>query len=420
MMRVFVILAVALLSLRVYSAQVIINVTNNITGLTGPQGTNAFYISANDSVRLNVLANDGVSNINFTAGGGSRFRLDLFSTDDQTWFRSLTTTNTDAPFINQTNGEARFVTRSIPDAGNYQMVAYAIPVIGSNEYPIAWHNLVVTNPPASSSGVVYVILTNNYTVSTTLVSIANNSYVTNISGGAISNVFLSSSSWWVQATGALHINTNTPVVSINLQGGLTGSISSSGELTLSNTYQSASGGGGATGLVLIAEYVASNTANTVTFTIPTNYHSLRIESSIMEGPPYPNAHRNVNVRFNGDTNANYVYLQNRNVNGTSGSAVDYQSISMNVLYNFSVTSGMASCFIDIPDYQNTSIQKGCGGISTIFQNNSGSVTNYPNYYVSSIMQGLWRSSAAITSINISTVSASNMFAGTIAVFGRTH
>lgn len=139
----------------------IINTTNDITAYTEPKLT--FEMPAGDSLRLNIQAVAGSSNLNFLAGGGHTFAWQLFNRADATKFESQSGANADAPVIDPALGQVRIVTDVVPDAGDYEIYVEAVPNGAANEaYPIAWHYVTVMTSAPSTSATISGGVTINY------------------------------------------------------------------------------------------------------------------------------------------------------------------------------------------------------------------------------------------------------------------
>lgn len=167
----------------------VINVTNNIVGYNTTN--KSFSMTSGDSLRVNIKAVRGASNVNFSVAGGHSFRGDLFSFKDQTRYRYMTAGEDLSPTINQSSGEVRIVFGVVDDPGEYGIEVWAVPSSNqSQQFPVALHYLTVTSAPSSG-----VTLSGDVTIN----------YPT---GGTVSNIVASNSNHWDASTGTYHYNTN--------------------------------------------------------------------------------------------------------------------------------------------------------------------------------------------------------------------
>ena len=154
--------------------------------------------------------------------------------------------------------------------------------------------------------------------------------------------------------------------------------------------------------------LTSATANFTLSSIPSGYTDLRVVFGNLKTTPGAGT---IVLRFNGDSGSNY---SRTNINGdgagTTASSAQFTSVTWIHLNggNTSTTiPGMVT--LDIPSYSSTSINKTVLAASTFDFNGSGNMT----YAV-----GLWRSTAAISSISILMNTGDNFAIGTTAtVYG---
>ena len=141
-------------------------------------------------------------------------------------------------------------------------------------------------------------------------------------------------------------------------------------------------------------------AGTATFSnIPQTYTNLVI---VMQGAPVSSG-PSIGMQFNGDTGTNYSFTYMFG-NGSTASSGRGTSRTYGVLFDFVVgmpTTSLSTAIASIPQYQNTSTYKSY--IARGSNANTGTDSNV----------GLWRSTAAITSLSIITTSGSNYQTGAI-------
>lgn len=144
-------LSILLLALPVLADTTIINVTNSITAYNEPSSSHS--LPAGDDIRINAQVGDGATNVNFDAGGGHSFRVDVYSTIDQPKALVFTGANETTASGSLSDGQVRFAIDPLP-AGSYEVYAVAIPANDpSEEYPVAWHLLDVTNAVVAAANV---------------------------------------------------------------------------------------------------------------------------------------------------------------------------------------------------------------------------------------------------------------------------
>jgi hypothetical protein len=152
----------------------------------------------------------------------------------------------------------------------------------------------------------------------------------------------------------------------------------------------------------IATTTLSTTAATVTFsTIPGTYTDLIlvISATATTGSTY------ARMQFNSDTGTNYSYTAMRG-NGTSAdSARITNNASIEITYGNSITQGIGNIIVQIMNYSNTTTNK-----TALTRINNAGVETDANV-------GLWRSTSAITTIDIK-IAASTFAAGsTFTLYG---
>jgi hypothetical protein len=157
-------------------------------------------------------------------------------------------------------------------------------------------------------------------------------------------------------------------------------------------------------LIPIANYVADGTATGVGFnSIPQIYQDLLIVQ-------YLRSNRSATTeqfwqRPLNDSGSNYSYT-NLNGNGSSASSARFSNQTVTNRFNIpaaSATSGIfGSSIVHILNYANTTTYKTLITRSACDLNGSGD-TN--------LSVGLWRSTSAITSINLATENGSNLITG---------
>ena len=158
----------------------------------------------------------------------------------------------------------------------------------------------------------------------------------------------------------------------------------SGHLATPNNYES------------IATTTLTSNSTTITFSsIPATFKHLQIRSSARS----TGSDGYIKVQFNSDTGANYSYHYLEG-NGSTTSAGG--GATQNQIYVFGFASTTASIFgasvIDILDYANTNKYKTTRTLSGYDMNGSGYID---------FDSGNWRSTSAITSIDLIIVSGNN-------------
>lgn len=159
---------------------------------------------------------------------------------------------------------------------------------------------------------------------------------------------------------------------------------------------SSAGGGG--GLVLITETTTSGSAANVSFTsIPGTYRDLTVRIRGRTNTPAV-TFVNMRMRFNGDTGANYdsaVAVTNGG-GGTffSGGAAQTSIWFADLPAATATANASGMCILDIADYRSTTFWKSTNGRST------HKLTNINTGMNQMTSGGAWRSTAAITQIDV--------------------
>ena len=156
----------------------------------------------------------------------------------------------------------------------------------------------------------------------------------------------------------------------------------------------------------IQTYTLTGTQASVEFTgISGSYKHLQLR--ILQRSTTPN---NTNMQFNSDTGSNYNWHELYGDGSSAASASSAGSVTfMKASYLESVTAGyVGASVIDILDYSNTNKNKTMRALT-------GSDANGTGYIL--LRSGLWRSTAAITSIKITPASGSWDQYSSIALYG---
>lgn len=148
---------------------------------------------------------------------------------------------------------------------------------------------------------------------------------------------------------------------------------------------------------LIEEKVLSSAAPSVVFnSITGTYKDLVVEYIVQSSDTNP---QDVILRFNSDTGTNYSYT---NVNGTGTAAGSYRLSSVSSItcdfYGTPTSTRWSSSIINIMSYANSNVNK------TVLIRTGAAASG-----VEAIV-GLWRSTAAITSLNFALTGSSVNFA----------
>jgi hypothetical protein len=158
----------------------------------------------------------------------------------------------------------------------------------------------------------------------------------------------------------------------------------------------------------IATFTANGSANSYTFSsIPGTYKSLQIRAFLVGGTAV--ASTNLDIQINADTGTNYAihWLNGNGASVTASGAANNPRIEE--IITFGTTNQNAAVIIDLIDYASTSKFKTIRSFAGRDNNGSGNVR---------LSSGLWRSTSAITSINLYSDNAANIPSGTsFALYG---
>jgi hypothetical protein len=162
---------------------------------------------------------------------------------------------------------------------------------------------------------------------------------------------------------------------------------------------------------LIQRIAGTGSSGTVTFSsIPSTYKHLQLR--IMSRSS--STGRNIQIRFNSDTGANYAQ-HNLRGNGATAAATGTASTTEIeagwIATSADLTNVMGASIIDVHDYASTTKNKTLRSISGV--NNNNTSTNERIYLYS----GLWMNTAAINSISIVSNSGNWTTASTFALYG---
>jgi hypothetical protein len=149
----------------------------------------------------------------------------------------------------------------------------------------------------------------------------------------------------------------------------------------------------ATTYVPIATTTASGGETTISFTsIPSTYTDLILQGNTIATTPYE-----LFVQFNSDTGTNYsnIYIEGNGTAASSGRSLTTASMSM----AYSSSTNPNPTVIQIQNYANTATYKTLLGRSSAA---SAAVESYV---------GMWRNTAAITSIQLKLTSGRSFSAG---------
>ncbi len=156
----------------------------------------------------------------------------------------------------------------------------------------------------------------------------------------------------------------------------------------------------------IATVTGTGSASTLSFTsIPSDYVHLQIRGINNDTVGYF-----VSATFNSDTAANYTIHQ---LYGDGTSIAAYGGANANYIYagvaGYSATSMVAPMIMDILDYKNTNKFKTCRMLTG--NDSNGTNTGYAQFN-----SGLWRSTSAITRIDL-TMTGTFSTTATFALYG---
>jgi len=162
---------------------------------------------------------------------------------------------------------------------------------------------------------------------------------------------------------------------------------------------------------LIQRIAGTGSSGTITFSsIPSTYKHLQIRVLCRSS----STGRNIQVRFNSDTGANYAQ-HNLRGNGSTAAATGTASTTEIeagwIATSADATNVMGVSIIDIHDYASTTKNKTLRAISGL--DNNGATTNERIYLYS----GLWMNTAAINSISLISNSGNWTTASSFALYG---
>ena len=167
-------------------------------------------------------------------------------------------------------------------------------------------------------------------------------------------------------------------------------------------------------MIPIMTTTLASAASTVTFSsIPQNYEHLQIRFLAQSNRASANSGDYFSVRFNSDSGSNYNLGHQLGCNGPTVQAYangsNGTSLLIERIVNYeSGASIFASGITDILDYSNTNKYKTTRSLVGYDYNGGGQVN---------LASGLWMSTAAISSISISMVSAQFTQYSTLALYG---
>lgn len=164
----------------------------------------------------------------------------------------------------------------------------------------------------------------------------------------------------------------------------------------SNTYES------------ITSTTLTNTVSELTFSsIPQTYTDLVIVTSagVTSGNPA------ALIKFNSDSGSNYsqTYLYGNGTSAGSSRLTSQTSLQASPYIGLSTTLANWISIINVMNYSNTTTNK-----TIIYRTNNGSSSTYPG---ADINVGLWRSTAAISTITFSLASTTFLSGSTFSLYG---
>lgn len=168
-------------------------------------------------------------------------------------------------------------------------------------------------------------------------------------------------------------------------------------------------------MIPIATSTVSSATATVTFSsIPQNYEHLQIRFLAQSNRASANSGDYFSVRFNSDSGSNYNLGHQLLGNGSSASSYangnNGTSLLIERITNYeSVANAFTAGITDILDYTNTNKYKTVRSLLGYDTNSAYGQVNFAS--------GLWMSTAAISSISISMVSAQHTQYSTFALYG---
>ena len=198
---------------------------------------------------------------------------------------------------------------------------------------------------------------------------------------------------------------------VDLKGGTTGQVLSKTSGTDLDFVWVTSGSGG--GLTLLETITFNNTTSTYTSaTIAGTYKNLRIiGQGLQEGGT---AAGEINIRFNGDTTANYQYSFIRNTGTTvvgrptSGSSTNAIVTCQSMARSADTSIRFGQIDIAIPLYSGSNYKS----LNYLCSDNDNGVSN------NGVGGGTWNSTSAITSITFIQGNSSNFKAGSLKIYGE--
>jgi len=174
---------------------------------------------------------------------------------------------------------------------------------------------------------------------------------------------------------------------------------------------SGNGAGGGGSFESIATANGTGSSGTITFSsIPSTYKHLQIRVMTRSS----STGRNIQVRFNSDTGANYAQ-HNLRGNGATAAAAGSASVTEIeagwIATSADLTNVMGVSIIDFHDYASTTKNKTLRAISGL--NNNNTTTNERIYLYS----GLWMNTTAINSISLISNSGNWTTASVFSLYG---
>ena len=161
-----------------------------------------------------------------------------------------------------------------------------------------------------------------------------------------------------------------------------------------------------TGNFFLIQQLSPSAVSTISFnSIPSTYKSLQVRFNLIG-----TSNVEFDIQFNGDASASnyaYHYLTARGSSVTAGGRASGTQGSISILHTGAVTTYPTVAIIDVVDYANTSKNK----TSKVFAGSNDNLTTDP---VVELVSGLWLSTAAVTSL---TISSPSTFTGTISLYG---
>jgi hypothetical protein len=160
--------------------------------------------------------------------------------------------------------------------------------------------------------------------------------------------------------------------------------------------------------ILISSQTISSATATVTFSsIPTTLNGKTLRDLFLAFTPRVTSLAAYNIRFNNDTNNNYLSVT-MSGNGTSGSSTTGTGTAITIgpsVVAATTTLGETNCILQVFDFAQTNKQK-----PILVRSNRA------NSGVAAIA-GRWVNTSAITSLTIGLNNAANIDAGTFTLYG---